>query len=318
MVNEAGGTIVEGTPRLSAGFTIAVPVNNAGLIEVEGSSLNFDGGLTNSGSILGGSGTVISLGGTLTTTAASSIQGYDVSLGSGNLSGLYSGAMAPRYSAPSPFPTAAVGITGTQLAIEGGNLDLTGATLLSPLTFDDVSLSGTLLSNSDIHITGLLHSSGADTLAGTGTIYLDGGTAANPNTEDGTLTLNCSLVNNGFTYMGASSTSLGTEASLTNAAGATLVDLLAMPLAGASSEEFSNNGTFYSQGFDYYVDVPFTNGPTGIVHLQANTLSFSDVENSSGALGGRPGHAALHRRYGQFRRGDAGRPKLLDHGRCRR
>ena len=47
------------------------------------------------------------------------------------------------------------------------------------------------------------------------------------------------------------------------------------PLAGASGEAFVNDGTFLSQGYDYSVAVPFTNGPTSIVHVESNSLSFT-------------------------------------------
>src|SRR5262249_48657002 len=80
----------------------------------------------------------------------------------------------------------------------GATFDFTAATLLTPLTFRNVVLGGSLLSSTALHITGTLTGS-SGTLGGSGTVYLDGGTAANPNYLWNTLTLNTNLVNNGYT-----------------------------------------------------------------------------------------------------------------------
>src|SRR5205823_3979659 len=108
---------------------------------------------------------------------------------------------------------------------------------------------------------------------------------AAPNTMNNTLTLDRSLVNNGYTYMGASYTNLGSGVTLTNTAGATLVNLLARPQAGASGEAFINNGTYLTQEQGTFVAVPFTNSPTGIVHVEANnSLSFTGGGINSGII----------------------------------
>jgi Ca2+-binding RTX toxin-like protein len=76
LVNQAGGTIVKvHTPAYSnSGAPIAVPVANAGTIEVDDGTLSLNGGGINTGSIVGAAGTKLVVRGTaLTLTPTSSI-----------------------------------------------------------------------------------------------------------------------------------------------------------------------------------------------------------------------------------------------------
>ncbi len=287
---------------------VAVPFTNGptGIVNVEANAIYFYDGGSSSGAWAADPGTELDFGSSFSFAAAtpatpnSSITGGAGALiafdGPGTVTiacpYVVPGSTEIDYGAEVQF-TGPVNVQGSDLLVVfGGTADFTAATLLSPLTFDNVTMSSfignaTLVSNADIHVTGVLACS-IGTLAGTGTVYLDGGTSTTPNYCNNMLTLDRPLVNNGYTLLGAD-TYLGSGVTLTNAVGATLVNLLALPLAGASGEEFINNGTFLSQGYDYFVAVPFINGPTGIVHVESNSLSFTGGGSSSGAWVADPG-----------------------------
>ncbi len=117
------------------------------------------------------------------------------------------------------------------LDLSGGLLSIANASTISnALTLSD----GGLTIMSDLTITGTADLMGsflapldpnrgdAGTVSGSGTLYLDGGTAANPNViSNATLILDCPVVNNGSAQIDAT-VYLGSTATLTNGVGATV------------------------------------------------------------------------------------------------
>jgi hypothetical protein len=182
------------------------------------------------------------------------------------------------------------------LVLSGGSLSLAAASTIN----NNFTLDATLISASDIHVTGVLTTSGNPTLAGSGTVYLDGGTAANPNFVDphGLMTLGCSLVNNGYTSIDTA-VYLASGVTFTNTAGATLVNIFARPLAGATGEQFVNNGTFLTQDSGL-IAVPFTNN--GIVQPFSGPLTLSGVstQTTTGVLYEQIGGLTAGTQYGQI------------------
>ena len=182
------------------------------------------------------------------------------------------------------------------IVLSGGSLSLAAnSTFNSTLS---ITAGATLLGAANMTVNGQFSvTSGA--LGGSGTLFLDGGTSANPNAIDlpGPLTVDCSVVNNGYTLAGADTISLGTGVTLTNAAGATWQSQdggQILPQNGATAEGFVNNGNFLrvTTGFssqNNIVGVPFTNSATGIVNVEANGLTFTGGGTSSGEFLGDAG-----------------------------
>ena len=158
------------------------------------------------------------------------------------------------------------------------------------------------MSNANVQITGTCYETnfGAWTFAGTGTVFLEGGTATGPNLFESpysfnffylSLTLDSSLVNNGYTVVNAD-VYLASDVTLTNSTGATWVSeggSQILPQSGATGESFINNGTLLatisSVALNTVIDVPLTNTATGIVDV-ANSPTFGGVGDSSLTLAG--------------------------------
>jgi hypothetical protein len=302
-----------GGPATPVIVNMAFDNGPTGSVHLESGGLTLAGG-TSSGAFVGDPGTDIDFAGGFTfaaqTPAApnSSITADNVSADNGNTLAIacpyvVHGSTSISYGSVFRFtgPVDVAGSDWLNFANFGGTTDFTAATLLSPLTFRNVvgGQQTTVLSNADVHVTGT-YSGGNSivTLGGTGTVYLDGGTAADPNTIGNALTLDRPLVNNGYTRAGSVNVWLGSGATVTNAAGATWESQdngAVVPLAGATGTGFVNDGTLLRTSTVYparynHIDVPFTNGPTGTVHVAADTLAFGPlVDATGGRIVGDPG-----------------------------
>ncbi|MBX7106841.1 MAG: hypothetical protein K1X57_22385, partial [Gemmataceae bacterium] len=142
----------------------------------------------------------------------------------------------------------------------GGTVDFRDATLVSPLTFRDVvggnGPNTAIFSHADIHVAHrFIQDNGRLTFGGTGTVYLDGGTQAEPNTIANTLTLDRPLVNNGYTVVVA--TVDVHDSSLSNA-GTLIWNGGTFRFYGTGSFTNTSTGEFYDQ-----VDGTFGNADGG-------------------------------------------------------
>jgi hypothetical protein len=247
-------------------------------------------GGTVDGAVLGGTGSQLAFEGPFTFGADSSIDAAQVEFDNGPtlVQGSYRVTGRTITSGATATFTGNVDVAGSSLQIFGdgfsGGLDVTAATLLSPLTFQDVTIVGaTLRSSADLEVTGRFDVASA-TLAGSGMILLDGTSFVEPNG----LNLNRSLVNRGLLIVLGpginTSVVLAAGVTLTNAAGATL-SLQGFVYLGGSGT-FINAGTLTATSGS--VGLAYTGLAGSTVTVQPNgALRLSSGGTVDGAvLGG--------------------------------
>ncbi len=158
------------------------------------------------------------------------------------------------------------------LEISNGSLTVLNSSTVATLQLN----GGTVSTNADLHIGYLSDNSNYSTFAGTGIIYLDGGTQANPNQIIGNvLALDTNLVSNGVTTS-YSNYVLASNVSITNngtwqTAGYCYLEAQ----SGATNTAFVNNGLFDTPNNAYTiaVDLPFSN--YGSVVANSGTITFN-------------------------------------------
>ncbi len=241
---------------------------------------------------LGDAGAEFELAGVFTFTAASSIQASIVDFyGAAQVAGTYRVSGSTNVvDGPVTF-TGPVDVAGSSLTVSDMT-DFSGATLLTPLTFTDLSVNDTLVSKGDVHVTQLF-TWGGGTLMGNGTVYIDPGATLNAGVGGGGM-LDQPLVNNGQVNLvgvnGVNGVSEGVGGSITNAAGATFVAMNGYYAANVNGGTFANAGTLVETGGEVVWSTAVTNNSTGTVHLE-NGGEF--VLLSGGTIDGTAGTTTL-------------------------
>jgi hypothetical protein len=240
---------------------ISVPLVNGptGTVHLEANGITFSGGVHASGTP--GATTFLADPGTNGITFSGATNNFDSSTsivvsgaqfdGTTTIAGSYQAA-GTGIGGNVSF-TGSVNLAGSALFL-GGQVDCTAATLVTPLDFSEFSGSGVFTSNADVHISGTFFTN-STTFAGSGTVYLDGGTPSNPNQIGNTLTLDRPLVNNGYTTTAGAGIFLASGVTLTNATGATLEsqdDSGILPRNGATEQVTA--GQVHAAGEDHRAD----------------------------------------------------------------
>ena len=310
LINQAGATLLVAPTAQQNYVNIQVAFTNAGLVLDAGVPLTVGGG-SSSGSYVADPGSVLAFQGTQTFTTGSAISsagtvqfnGTATVAGSYSVSGTNTTSVAGSVTFSGP-----VNINGSQL-VDNGMIDLTAASLASPLSLDAVFLNGTLLLGGDLTITGpdtfTLPGPLTDYLpylpAGAATSYgllLFGGTLGGSGTVSVDTTsflgwqrmhLNTALVNNGSAVETNNNPfTIGAGASLTNATGATL------QMAGGATPVGS--GTLINQAGatllvvptaqQNYVNIQVVFTKAGLVHEAGVPLTVGGGSSSGSYVAG--------------------------------
>ena len=144
----------------------------SGALDLQQGTFSFNGGGFAEGDFQGAAGTTLVFA-TFTLNAGASLVADRVTVGSLVANGSYKvlGGTTVDGSLTLQGPT---DIVGSDLSVTG-TFDATAANLLSPLTFDDLTLVGTFLSEGDVIVQGLFYNnSSVSRIAGSGRLILQG------------------------------------------------------------------------------------------------------------------------------------------------